>query len=58
MFWPQLSRLSPSFKGALENFPIGWSNGSVAHPLLEGFDYSAIFREPSALERVYAILPT
>ena len=50
-----MQRLSPSFKGALRKFSYWLVNGSVAHPLLEGFDYSAIFREPSALERVYAI---
>jgi hypothetical protein len=27
----------------------------VGLPLLEGIDYSAIFREPSALEQTYAI---
>jgi hypothetical protein len=31
------------------------ANRSVGLPLLEGIDYSCIFREPSALERVYAI---
>lgn len=55
-YWPQLCNVSvPSFKGALRKFSYWLVDGSVAHPLLEGFDYSAIFREPSALERVYAI---
>jgi hypothetical protein len=31
------------------------ANGSVGHPLLEGIDYSCIFREPSALEAAMAI---
>ena len=31
------------------------ANGTVGLPLLEGIDYSCIFREPSALEQAYAI---
>lgn len=31
------------------------ANGTVGYPLLNGVDYSCIFREPSALERAYAI---
>jgi hypothetical protein len=33
----------------------GFANGTVGLPLLEGTDYSRIFREPSALERTMAI---
>jgi hypothetical protein len=31
------------------------ASGTVGQPLLEGVDYSGIFKEPSALEQVYAI---
>jgi hypothetical protein len=31
------------------------ANGTVGLPLLDGVDYSCIFREPSALEQAYAI---
>jgi hypothetical protein len=31
------------------------ANGTVGLPLMEGIDYSCIFREPSALEQTYAI---
>jgi hypothetical protein len=50
-----MAHLSKSFSGALRTFSFWMANGSVGHPLLEGIDYSCIFREPSALEQVYAI---
>src|SRR2546425_1207795 len=49
---PHLSHL---FGGALRQFSYWVANGSVGHALLEAVDYSCIFREPSALEQVYAI---
>jgi hypothetical protein len=50
-----MPHLSHSFSGALRTFSYWIANGTVGHPLLEGVDYSCIFREPSALEQVYAI---
>jgi len=50
-----MSHLSHSVSGALRTFSFWIANKSVGHPLLEGVDYSCIFREPSALEQVYAI---
>jgi len=50
-----MAHLSPSVSGALRQFSFWIANGSVGNPLLEGVDYSCIFREPSALEQVYAI---
>ena len=50
-----MPHLSHSFSGALRQFSYWIANGSVGHPLLEEVDYSCIFREPSALEQVYAI---
>jgi len=50
-----MAHLSHSFSGALRTFSFWIANGSVGHPLLDGVDYSCIFREPSALEQVYAI---
>ena len=49
------AHLSRSFSGALRTFSYWIANRSVGHPLLEGVDYSCIFREPSTLEQVYAI---
>jgi len=50
-----MPHLSDSFSGALRTLSFWIANGSVGHPLLEGVDYPCIFREPSALEQVYAI---
>ena len=50
-----MPHLSHSFSGALRALSFWIANGSVGCPLLEGVDYSCIFREPSALEQVYAI---
>ncbi len=50
-----MRHLSNSFSGALRTFSFWIVNRTVGHPLLEGVDYSSIFREPSALETVYAI---
>jgi hypothetical protein len=50
-----MPRLSPSVSGAIRTFSFWIANGSVGLPLLEGIDYTCIFREPSALEQTYAI---
>jgi hypothetical protein len=50
-----MPHLSHSVSGALRTFSYWIANGSVGYPLLEGIDYSCIFREPSALEAAYAI---
>jgi hypothetical protein len=50
-----MPHLSNSFSGALRTFSFWVANGTVGHPLLDKVDYSCIFREPSALEQVYAI---
>jgi hypothetical protein len=50
-----MPHLSASFSGALRTFTFWIANGTVGHPLLDGIDYSCIFREPSALELAYAI---
>src|SRR5690242_10509163 len=50
-----MAKLSHSFSGALRTFSFRIANGTVGLPLLEGIDYSVIFREPSALEMAYAI---
>ena len=50
-----MPKLSESFRGALRTFSFWISNGTVGHPLLDDVDYSCIFKEPSALEAVYAI---
>jgi len=50
-----MPRLSSSVSGAVRTFSFWIANGSVGLPLLEGIDYSCIFREPSALEQTYAI---
>lgn len=50
-----MRHLSYSFSGALRTFSSWVANGTVGHPLLDNIDYSCIFREPSALEQVYAI---
>ncbi|WP_315785224.1 hypothetical protein [Bradyrhizobium sp. SZCCHNPS1003] len=41
--------------GALRTFGFWLANGTVGHPLLEGIDYSCIFREPSELEAAMAV---
>ena len=50
-----MPRLGDSVSGALRTFGFWLANGTVGLPLLEGIDYSCIFREPSALERAMAI---
>ena len=50
-----MTKLSHSFSGALRTFSFWVANGTVGHPLLDDVDYSCIFEEPSALQRVYAI---
>lgn len=50
-----MPKLSPSFSGALRTFSFWIANGTVGLPILEGIDYTCIFREPSALEQAYAI---
>ena len=50
-----MAHLSHSVSGAIRTFSYWVANGTVGHPLLEGIDYSTIFREPSALEQTYAI---
>jgi hypothetical protein len=49
---PELGR---SVSGALRTFGFWLANGTVGLPILEGIDYSCIFREPSALEQALAI---
>ena len=50
-----MPKLSHSVSGAIRQFSFWIANGTVGHPLLDGVDYTVIFREPSALERAYAI---
>jgi hypothetical protein len=50
-----MPHLSHSVSGAIRTFSFWMANGTVGLRLLEGVDYSCIFREPSALEQVYAI---
>ena len=50
-----MPKLSHSVSGAVRTFSYWIANGTVGHPLLQGVDYTRIFREPSALEQVYAI---
>lgn len=50
-----MPHLSHSVSGAFRTFSFWIANGTIGQPLLEGIDYSCIFEEPSALERVYAI---
>ncbi|HEY4416829.1 MAG TPA: hypothetical protein VGO57_14150 [Verrucomicrobiae bacterium] len=50
-----MPHLSHSVSGAIRTFSFWIANQSVGLPLLEGIDYSCIFKEPSALEQVYAI---
>ena len=47
--------LGDSISGALRTLGFWLANGTVGYPLLEGIDYSCIFREPSALEQAMAI---
>jgi hypothetical protein len=51
----EMAKLSPQFSGALRTFAFWVAKGSVGNPLLDGVDYSCIFKEPSALEQVFAI---
>lgn len=50
-----MPKLSHSLSGVLRTFSFWIANRSVGYPLLEGWDYSCIFEEPSALEQAYAI---
>jgi hypothetical protein len=50
-----MRKLSPEFRGALGQFALWIANGTVGHPLLDDLDYSAILRDPSGLEMVFAI---
>ena len=50
-----MRKLGDSVSGALRTFGFWLANGTVGYPLLEGIDYSCIFREPSALEQSMAI---
>ncbi|MBS0660074.1 MAG: hypothetical protein JSR82_17685 [Verrucomicrobia bacterium] len=50
-----MPHLSHSVSGAFRTFSFWIANGTIGQPLLEGIDYSCIFEEPSALERVYGI---
>jgi hypothetical protein len=50
-----MARLGDSVSGALRTLGFWLANGTVGYPLLEGIDYSCIFREPSALEAAIAI---
>lgn len=50
-----MPHLPTSVSGALRTFSFWMANGTVGLPILEGVDYSCIFREPSALEQAYAI---
>jgi len=50
-----MPHLSHSVSGAIRQFSFWLANRTVGQPLLDGVDYSCIFREPSALEQVYAI---
>ena len=50
-----MAKLSKSFSGALRQFSYWVANGTVGLPILDGIDYTCIFREPSALEQTYAI---
>jgi len=49
-----MPHLSHSVSGAIRTFSYWIANGTVGHPLLEGIDFTCVFREPSALEQVYA----
>ena len=45
-----------AISGAVRTFAFWVANGTLGQPLLEGLDYrSVLMREPSALERVFAI---
>jgi hypothetical protein len=50
-----MQKLSPSVSGAFRTFGFWLANGTVGQPVLDGLDYSRIFREPSALEATFAI---
>ena len=50
-----MPHLSHPVSGAIRTFSFWIANKSVGQPLLEGVDYSCIFKEPGALEQVYAI---
>lgn len=51
-----MKKLGSSASGAFRTFSFWVANGTVGDRLLDGIDYrSVLLREPSALERVYAI---
>src|SRR6202041_2086804 len=50
-----MPKLGVSISGAFRTVGFWLANGTVGIPLLEGIDYSCIFREPSALEQTMAI---
>jgi hypothetical protein len=51
----KMPKLGDSVSGAFRTFGFWLANGTVGIPLLEGIDYSCIFREPLALELTMAI---
>jgi hypothetical protein len=50
-----MQELNHSVSGAFRSFGFWLANGTVGQPVLDGIDYSCIFREPSALEATLAI---
>jgi hypothetical protein len=51
-----MKKLEHSFSAALRSFALWVANGTIGHPLLEGLEYrQALFEEPSAMERLFAI---
>jgi hypothetical protein len=51
-----MQKLRDSVSGALRTFAFWVANGTLGHPMLEGFEYrQVLFVEPSAMERVFAI---
>ena len=50
-----IGKLNHSVSGAVRQFSYWVANRTVGLPILEGVDYSCIFKEPSALEQTYAI---
>ncbi len=50
-----MPKLSHSVSGAIRTFSFWMANGTVGHPLLDKVNYTFIFKEPSALEQVYAV---
>src|SRR6476469_503646 len=51
-----MAKLSESLRGSLRLFAFYLANGTIDWEILgEGWEYDAIFSEPSELERVFAI---